>query len=291
MSLGVLQPYIFPQSCSCCEIGPKHTHTRTRTSKHTHSLPLLTSCFVLCFQQDFKLAWMCYIRVCQNDGLWQQCGAQEAENIDCQQYWTLINLPTSSHSSTSLLHQLIQAWSDTWASGVSAAIKMPPLEHFNWNFCCWCVNSCRTEKGRSIMLALHRPPGVKWQQLLWQNTPPNAPVYLWFYCSGHPCTSSVSRLHGGCGTTEWEKKTEPDSVVADWDMLVKWNDQQGHIYRLHAGFTHSFHMDTHNDLHYTAVIPLLFLQTQIHYSFENDSFLPRGFWEVCGASSGEGCCF
>lgn len=114
---------------------------------------------------------MCYIRVCQNEGPWQQCGEKEAENIDCQQYWTLINLPTSSRSSTSLLHQLIQAWSDTWASGVSAAIKMPPLEHFNWNFCCWCVNSCRTEKGRSIMLALRRPPGVKWQQLLWQNTP------------------------------------------------------------------------------------------------------------------------
>lgn len=102
----------------------------------------------------------------------------KTENMDCQQYWTLINLPTSSLSSPSLLHQLIQAWSDTWASRVSAAIKMLPLEHFNWNFCCWCVNSCRTEKGRSIIPALHRPPEVKLQQFMWQENPQSSCLFM-----------------------------------------------------------------------------------------------------------------
>lgn len=90
--------------------------------------------FVFCLQPGFKLVWMCYMGV-------KACGSSSSG-------LSLTSL--TPVFSPSLLHQLIQAWSDTWASGVSAAIKMPPLHRFNWNFCCWCVNSCRTAKGRSI---------------------------------------------------------------------------------------------------------------------------------------------
>lgn len=147
-----------------------------------------------------------------------------AQNMDCQQYWTLINLPTSSCASTSLRHQLIQAWSDTWASGVSAAIKMPPLEHFNWNFCCWCVNSCRTEKGGSIIPVLHRLPEVKWQQLLWHPLLAKATVYLWFYYCTHLCTTPLPHLHAHVWVrkimeTEAERKRE--NLEEHEDILVR----------------------------------------------------------------------
>lgn len=132
--------------------------------------------FVFCLQPGFKLVWMCYMGV-------KACGSSSSG-------LSLTSL--TPVFSPSLLHQLIQAWSDTWASGVSAAIKMPPLHRFNWNFCCWCVNSCRTAKGRSIIPALRRPPRVKWQQLPRQEAP-SAPVYLWFYCAIPPVPLHHSR--------------------------------------------------------------------------------------------------
>lgn len=135
---------------------------------------------------------MCYIRASQSEGLWQQCRKMRLRiRAASRTGLSLTSLPPVS--SPSLLHQLIQAWSDTWASGVSVAIKMPPLQCFNWNFCCWCVNSCRTAKGRSIIPALRRPPEVKRQQLVWQENP-KAPVYLWFYCYTPACAPSRSLI-------------------------------------------------------------------------------------------------
>lgn len=212
---------------------------------------------------------MCYIRECQSEGPWQQSGEKRLR------IWaasgaglSLTSLPPLS--SPSLLHQLIQAWSDTWASGVSVAIKMPPLQCFNWNFCCWCVNSCRTEKGRSIIPALHRPPEVKWQQLPWQETPQSSCLFMIILLHSSFCTILFPHLHIH-GWLQKERGCMWRSVWQEWpsemtskDVFIDsaWGSHTHNSWHTHA-VTHS---------QFTSVNPLLSLQTQIHYSFQNDSF-------------------
>lgn len=209
---------------------------------------------------------MCYIRASQSEGLWQQCRKMRLRiRAASRTGLSLTSLPPVS--SPSLLHQLIQAWSDTWASGVSVAIKMPPLQCFNWNFCCWCVNSCRTAKGRSIIPALRRPPEVKRQQLVWQENPQSSCLFMILLL--HSCLRAVpfSHLHIHV-VVKWLRKSKEEFGVAER------NSQRGYIYRPNEGLTHthtSWHTHTQSNTH-TSVNPLLSLQTQIHYSFQNDSF-------------------
>lgn len=269
MSLSVLQPPPYP------------THVAAvKTDTHTHSLhPLLTSCFVLYFQQDFKLVWMCYIRVCQSKGPWQPCRGKRLRIWAASSTGlSLTSLPPLS--SASLLHQLIQAWSDTWASGVSVAIKMPPLQHFNWNFCCWCVNSCRTEKGRSIIPALHRPPEVKWQQLLWQENPQSSCLFMILLLHPPFCTISLTHLH--IHVWLWnEGGGEREHLEWYGAGLAKWNDQQGRIYRLMRGsHTHTSRY-THTGTNSHTLLWNLFSPCRhksiIHFKMTH--FSPCGSWQ------------
>lgn len=174
---------------------PSHVAAAKADTNTQHSIhAAFDLCFVLCFQQAFKLVWMCYINVSERRPEAAVQG-EETENMGCKYSSGLSLTSLPPLSSPSLLHQLIQAWSDTWASRVSVAIKMPPLQRFNWNFCCWCVNSCRTEKGRSIIPALHRPPEVKWQQLLWQENPQSACLFMILLLHPSLCTALLSHLH------------------------------------------------------------------------------------------------
>lgn len=130
--------------------------------------------------------------------------------------------------------------------------------------------------------------------------PPNAPVYLWFYSSARPCTSSGLRLHGGCGTTKWERmrrrERERESVMAYWDC---WSGEMTNkdIFIDSMQDSHT-HMRTRTHTHtltwtlrvtYSRLLWFLFSSCRhksiIHLKMTH--FLPRGFWQFCGASSGE----
>lgn len=112
------------------------------THMHTPSCTAFDTCFVLCFQQAFKLVWMCYIGAYPSKYMWKLY--REKSLWTCAASCAGLSLTSPPpRSLPSLLHKLIQAWSDTCGYEVSVAIKMPPLHCFNWNLCYWCVNSCR----------------------------------------------------------------------------------------------------------------------------------------------------
>lgn len=176
---------------------------------------------------------------------------------------------------------------------------MPPLEHFNWNFCCWCVNSCRTEKGRSIMLALRRPPGVKWQQLLWQNTPlmllfiyDSIPLPIPAPAQAYVCMVAVAQQN----EREWDGERERESVMAYWDcwsgeMTNKdiFIDSMQDSHTPMRTRTHTHTLTWTLRVTYSRLLWFLFSSCRhksiIHLKMTH--FLPCGFWQFCGASSGE----
>lgn len=182
---------------------------------HTYSYTAFDLRFVLCFLQTFKLVWMRYIRVFPNESLRKPHTHTKVRIWAASSRGLSLTSPPPP-SLPSLLHQFIQAWSDTCASEVSAAIKMLPLHCFNWNLCCWCVNSCWMEKGRFIIFALHRLPKVRCQQSLhWK-----APVYLWFLILHfflHTVTSAYSRA-----AVKWLRKECTCGGVMGWRGRVKW---------------------------------------------------------------------
>lgn len=169
MSLGITQP-----PTPLTHIAAENTDTNT----HTQPSPPFDLMFYSPFSARLQINLNVLRRnVRQSEGLWSQCRDKKLR------IWPVSNTGPSLTSlpplfTPSLLHQLIQAWSDTWASRVSVAIKMLPLQNFNWNFCCWCVNSCRTEKGRSIIPSIHRLLEVKWQQLPWQENPLSSCLFM-----------------------------------------------------------------------------------------------------------------
>lgn len=195
-----------------------HTHAHTRT--------YLIPCWPL-FCSVFSASPQISVNVlCQVASEWRPVAAAQGERRlrigpASSTGLSFNSLPPLSSPST--LHQLIQAWSDTWASRVSAAIKTPPLQHFNWNFCCWCVNSCRTEKGRSIIPALRRPPQVKWQQFRWQENPQSSCLFMILLLHPSLCAVLLSHLHIRVWLwDEMESEGEGASGGGGWAGRVKW---------------------------------------------------------------------
>lgn len=89
MSPGVLQPTSSPSHVAA---------VNTRKQPHAHSTHTLSP-FDLLFCSLFSATLQISLNVLyQSVSDWRPVAAVQTENMDCQQYWTLINLPTSSLS-------------------------------------------------------------------------------------------------------------------------------------------------------------------------------------------------
>lgn len=220
---------------------------------------------------------MCYITVCQSEGLWQPC---REKRIQAASSTGLSLTSLTPLSSPSLLHQLIQAWSDTWASRVSVAIKMPALQCFNWNFCCWCVNSCRTEKGRSIMPALHRPPEVKWQRLLWQENPQSSCLFMILLPYPSHWTVLLSHLH--IHVWLWNGGTERERAHLGYCEASEMTSKDVFIDSRRG--SHTCRVETQTQAHTCNSHTLVWIlnspcrhKSIIHFKMTH--FSPCGFWQ------------